>query len=204
MINMDVAQVNGIDREAFPTQWPPPNYQRELQNHLAHYIVAYDDTRTLEETASRPDSLHSSLVSRIRHWLKIKPYPSKVSPSLPRQYIVGFAGIWIMADDAHITNLAVRKEYQRRSIGELLLLSIINLAGECKARIITLEVRASNVPAQNLYRKFGFVQVGVRHGYYLDNKEDAIIMSTDNIMSYSFQEHLQRLREALYVKGVAG
>jgi ribosomal-protein-alanine N-acetyltransferase len=196
MSKEDIAQVNEIDREAFPTQWPPPNYQRELQNHVARYIVACDDTKTLEEPAVKPDKATTVLVSRLKRWFH-RSLSSRESPPSHPQYLVGFAGIWVMAGDAHITNLAVRKEYQRRSIGELLLLSTIVLAGEMKASIMTLEVRASNFPAQSLYRKYGFVQVGVRHGYYLDNKEDGIIMSTESITSASFQARFQQLREAL-------
>jgi ribosomal-protein-alanine N-acetyltransferase len=197
MSKEDIAQVNEIDREAFPTQWPPPNYQRELQNHLAHYIVACDDTKTYEEPAVKSNKAAAGLASRIKRWFHRNLPPASESSPSRHQYLVGFAGIWVMADDAHITNLAVRKEYQRRGIGELLLLSVIAMAGELKASIMTLEVRASNLPAQSLYRKYGFTQVGVRQGYYLDNKEDGIIMSTESITSASFQAHLQQLKEAL-------
>ena len=89
---------------------------------------------------------------------------TKPSPSI-RQYIVGFAGIWVLADEAHITNIAVRQRYQLRGIGELLLISIIDLAKELKASIMTLEVRTSNIAAQNLYSKYGFTQVGIRRDY---------------------------------------
>ena len=65
---------------------------------------------------------------------------------------------------------------------------------------ITLEVRVSNVVAQNLYRKYGFAQVGIRRGYYLDNREDAIIMSTESINSEAFLAQLQQLRESLTQK----
>jgi ribosomal-protein-alanine N-acetyltransferase len=72
---------------------------------------------------------------------------------------------------------------------------MINLATELNARITTLEVRASNTIAQSLYYKYGFTQTGLRHNYYIDNKEDAVIMSTENITSASFQAHLQRLKQ---------
>jgi ribosomal-protein-alanine N-acetyltransferase len=62
---------------------------------------------------------------------------------------------------------------------------------------MTLEVRASNLVAQSLYNKYGFTQMGVRRGYYLDNREDAFIMSTDSLSSPSFQEHIHQLRETL-------
>jgi ribosomal-protein-alanine N-acetyltransferase len=193
----DIAQVNEIDREAFPTQIPPPNYRHELQNQLARYIVVCDDNRILEEPEAKPDKGLSRLVSRMKRWLhpESPPNPERTPPG--RQYIVGFAGTWALSDEAHITNIAVRQQYQRRGVGELMLITIIDLAKTLKTNTLTLEVRVSNVPAQNLYRKYGFAQVGIRRGYYLDNKEDGIIMSTENINSTSFQARLQPLREAL-------
>lgn len=193
----DIAQVTGIDREAFPSQLPPPNYHQELQNKLARYIVVCDDTKTAEEPEVKPDNSLSRLTSRIKRWFNHNRSPSNESSPSDKQYIVGFAGIWVLADEAHITNLAVRQRYQCRGIGELLLISTIDLAKELKTSIMTLEVRASNLTAQNLYSKYGFTQVGIRHGYYLDNREDGILMSTESITSASFQAHLQQLREAL-------
>ena len=197
MLKEDIAQVTAIDHEAFPTQIPPPNYRHELQNQLARYIVVCDDTKTVAEPEVKADKGLSGLVSRIKKCFHRNHPPSaRLSPS-DQQYIVGFAGIWVLADEAHITNIAVRKRYQRQSIGELLLISTIDLAQKMKASMMTLEVRASNLIAQNLYRKYGFTQVGIRRGYYLDNREDGIIMSTENITSATFETHLQQLREAL-------
>jgi ribosomal-protein-alanine N-acetyltransferase len=193
----DLAQVAEIDREAFPTQWPPPNYRQELQNQLARYIVVCDDTRTVTEPEVKPENGLSWLASRLKRWLNRNRSLDDASSSSDRQYIIGFAGIWVMADEAHLTNIAVRQQYQHLGIGELLLISTIDLAKERKANIVTLEVRASNLVAQNLYRKYGFTQVGIRRGYYLDNREDGILMSTENITSAAFQARLQQLREAL-------
>jgi ribosomal-protein-alanine N-acetyltransferase len=117
-----------------------------------------------------------------------------------KQFIVGFSGIWVLAEEAHITNIAVRREYQRRGIGELLMLGTIDLAEELHAVVMTLEVRASNEAAQNLYCKYGFEKVGVRYSYYLDNREDAVIMTTKSITSAAFKERVQTLREALHAR----
>jgi ribosomal-protein-alanine N-acetyltransferase len=197
MYKEDLVQVNEIDREAFPTQWPPPNYRQELQNKLARYIVVSDDTRTFEELKVKSKNGLSWLASRIKRWLNLNRSPDNDSSPVKRQYIIGFAGIWVLADEAHITNIAVRQPYQRQGIGELLLISTIDLAKEMKASIMTLEVRASNLAAQNLYKKYGFTQVGIRRGYYLDNKEDGALMSTEDITSASFQSSLQQLRESV-------
>jgi ribosomal-protein-alanine N-acetyltransferase len=199
MLKEDIAQVTEIDREAFPTQWPPANYRQELQNKLARYIVACDDTVTITEPEVKPNKGMAKLAARVKRWFNCNRSRSYSNDSLPsdKQYIIGFAGIWVLADEAHITNIAVRKQYQRRGLGELLLISTIDLAKELKASIMTLEVRTSNLTAQNLYSKYGFVQVGIRRGYYIDNREDGILMSTESITSAAFQERLQQLREAL-------
>ena len=194
----DIAQVTEIDREAFPTLWPPANYGRELQNRLGRYIVACDEEETVEEPeveASLEKGI-SGLASKVRRLFNHNRFLSNEPPSSGRQYIKGFAGLWIMADEAHITNIAVRGIHRRQGIGELLLILVIALVMELNARIITLEVRASNTAAQNLYHKYGFAQVGLRRGYYTDNGEDAVIMSTENITSAPFQAQLQRLKQA--------
>jgi ribosomal-protein-alanine N-acetyltransferase len=190
----DLAQVNAIDREAFPNQWPPANYRQELQNRLAHYIIASDDSRTVDSPPEKPPNRLLRLASRLIPWLK-RTDTTQAQP--PQPYIAGFSGIWMMVDEAHITNIAVRQPYQGRGIGGLLLIATIDLARELKASFLTLEVRASNLVAQNLYSRYGFNKTGLRRGYYLDNREDAIIMSTKSIASPAFQAQLQQLRESL-------
>ena len=194
MVKDDLTQVTDIDREAFPTQWPPANYRQELQNRLAHYIVVCDDTRTVEIPAVKQQK---GLTAWLKSWLNRDRYPVDDSATVEKQYIIGFSGIWVMTDEAHITNIAVRQEYLRRGLGELLLIATIDLAIELKVSIMTLEVRASNTAAQNLYSKYSFMEVGIRRSYYLDNREDAVIMTTESIVSETFQAHLRQLREAL-------
>ena len=194
----DIAQVIAIDREAFPTPWSPVNYQRELQNRLARYIVACDEEETVgePEVKAAPEKHRPGLLSKVRQLFnRNRFFGPEVLPS-GKQYIKGFAGFWIMAGEAHITNIAVRELYHRQGIGELLLISMIDLAIELNARFLTLEVRASNTAAQNLYYKCGFTQVGLRHGYYSDNREDAVLMSVEDITSASFQAHLQQLKQS--------
>lgn len=196
----DLAQINEIDREAFPTQWPPANYRQELQNRLAHYIVACDDDRTIDAPAIKLRKNILNILSGIMPWSRRRHPQTEPLPPIKLQYIVGFSGIWLMADEAHITNIAVRQQYQGMGLGELLLIATIDLSRELKASFMTLEVRASNLIAQNLYSKYGFEKTGLRRAYYLDNREDAIIMSTESINSASFQSRLQALREALTKK----
>jgi len=194
----DIAQVTEIDREAFPTLWPPVNYGRELENRLAHYIVACDEGERVEEAEAEASLAKDrpGLVSRIGRLFNYNRFFGHELSKSGKQYITGFAGFWIMAGEAHIISIAVRELRRRQGIGELLLISVINLAVELNARIITLEVRASNTIAQSLYSKYGFTQAGLRRKYYIEDGEDAVIMSTENITSAPFQAHLQRLKQA--------
>ena len=194
----DILQVTEIDREAFPTLWPPANYQHELNNRLAHYIVACDEEKRVGAPSVKaiPEKRHSGLVSRVRRLFNYDRFLGNEPPSSAREYIVGFAGFWIMADEAHITNIAVRNIHRRQGIGELLLIALVELAAKLDARIITLEVRASNITAQSLYSKYGFTQVGLRRGYYTDDKEDGVIMSTPDISAATFQACLRQLKQA--------
>ena len=89
---------------------------------------------------------------------------------------IGYGGVWIVIDEAHITNIAVLTEYRGQKIGETLLTQLQNLARQQGAKTMTLEVRVSNIVAQNLYRKLGFQNGGIRKGYYTDNNEDALVM----------------------------
>lgn len=90
--------------------------------------------------------------------------------------VVGFGGMWIIIDEAHITNIAVHPEFRGCGIGSQLMESLLSICKIESVTGMTLEVRSSNVRAQNLYKKYGFAQEGVRKAYYEDNKEDAIIM----------------------------
>jgi ribosomal-protein-alanine N-acetyltransferase len=112
-------------------------------------------------------------------------------------HIVGYAGLWLSLDEAHITTFAVLPEYRRRKIGERMLLSIFERAERLGAEWLTLEVRASNLPAQRLYEKYGFRPAGIRRRYYSDNNEDAIIMWTERLRDKSVRDRVEKLRAEL-------
>lgn len=90
--------------------------------------------------------------------------------------VIGYCGLWVIMEDAQITNIAVHPDYRGLNIGEALLKFAVQLSKEMKAKRITLEVRVSNHVAQSLYKKVGFVTGGIRKRYYTDNQEDALIM----------------------------
>jgi len=194
----DLPQVSEIDREAFPTLWPPANYRRELDNRLAYYMVACDEEERVEppEPKATPEKGFSGLTAKLRQLFNHDRFFGNEPPAWGRQYIFGFAGFWIMAGEVHITNIAVREQHRRQGIGELLLISLIDLAIELGARLITLEVRTSNIAAQSLYSKYGFIRVGLRRGYYTDNREDGVLMSLENITSILVEANLQQLKQA--------
>jgi len=187
----DVQQVVEIDREAFAGNClfrSLNSYRREIHNTTACYIVA---GRGEEQEATEQPSPRAPWYKRLfRH--------NRGSEEVANndQYILGFAGFWIMPDEGHITAIGVRNDYRHAGIGERLLISLIDLAAELNLETMTLEVRASNKTAQALYRKYGFRVMGKRRRYYSDNGEDALVMSTHPITSVPFQAHFQQLKEA--------
>ena len=116
--------------------------------------------------------------------------------------IVGFAGTWLLVDEAHITTFATRGTWRRQGIGERLLIALLDMALARGANEATLEVRPTNMPARRLYEKFGFKVVGVRPRYYTDNNEDALIMTTEPLESRSMRERLARLRAEISARPV--
>jgi ribosomal-protein-alanine N-acetyltransferase len=194
MNKMDIQQVTVVDREAFPTMWPPVNFHHEMTNRLAHYVVACDTGQPLSPPEPPP------VIKPVRTFLGFKwPFGNNQASGAVQEavgYITGFAGMWILVDEAHIINLAVRGLCRGKGIGEILLISSIDMADRLKASVVTLEVRASNTVAQNLYYKYGFNKVGIRRRYYTDNNEDALILTTDIISSALFQRQFRKLKEA--------
>jgi ribosomal-protein-alanine N-acetyltransferase len=90
--------------------------------------------------------------------------------------VIGYCGLWVIMDDAQITNIAVHPDFRGQKIGEALLRFAIQLSREMNAKRLSLEVRISNHIAQSLYKKVGFEPGGIRKRYYTDNQEDALVM----------------------------
>src|SRR5215207_988372 len=196
--------VSAIERRCFAQPWPQNAYRREIQsNRMAHYFIA----RMLEgeEANGSPSESRrpaiggdSGLFGRLSRLLRgpLEPPPSPALEAELRS-IVGYAGLWLMTDEAHITTIAVDPDFQGNGIGELLLVALIDRAKQIGARWLTLEVRVTNEVAQRLYEKYTFKEMGLRRRYYSDNGEDALVMWTDPIDSDAFQTTLQRNRDAL-------
>ena len=174
-----------IERAAFPAPWPASAYHHELtQNDLSTYLVLRPRDDGVEETS----------------------WPRRVGRRLARVAgraapLLGYGGFWMIVDEAHISTLAVHPEWRGRGLGELLLVAMVEAAMLRGALEATLEVRASNEVAQGLYRKHGFAQVGLRKGYYTDNREDALIMTTPRLddprFAARYAARKRRLRKRL-------
>jgi ribosomal-protein-alanine N-acetyltransferase len=99
-----------------------------------------------------------------------------IAENLETNEVIGFVGVWIIAGEGDITNIAVNPKYRKHGVASNLLLNLLDICKSLNCNDITLEVRESNIPAQNLYKKFDFKEEGIRKGYYSDNGENAIIM----------------------------
>jgi len=110
--------------------------------------------------------------------------------------VIGYAGYWLLVDEAHVSTIAVSGAWRGRGLGELLLLSLLNQAFADEAILATLEVRKSNTVAQALYRKYRFVLVGERRRYY-QGKEDALLMTVEPL-DRTYREYLRNRQRMLF------
>ncbi len=100
---------------------------------------------------------------------------------LSEKEVAGYAGMWLILDEAHVTNIAVHRKYRGRGLGKELMRKLIVWAAIEGATTMTLEVRPSNTPARSLYASLGFREKGIRKKYYSDTGENAIIMWKENL-----------------------
>jgi len=144
------------------------------------------------------------------HWTK-QSFISEIDNAMGNYYtafdnetnqVIGYYGFWLIWEEAHVTTIAVRPEYRKKYIGELLFQSMLDVGYEVEAKWFTLEVRASNISAQNLYYKYKFKSLGLRAKYYQDTNEDALVMWSENIWDDSFKTDLQKLKDELSNKQV--
>lgn len=91
--------------------------------------------------------------------------------------IVAYFGLWIIADEGHVNNFAVLPEYRRQGLADLMMKKIFEIGSKEKVSLYYLEVRFSNTPAINLYKKYGFFEAGIRKNYYSQPMEDALLMT---------------------------
>ena len=191
----DIDQVRDIEVEAFTAAWPATAFKREIDNPRTTYLVAYEPTDGPANwsdagEASNNSTETSGLVDNLRKLLGRSHRPSQSGDE-----VVGFVGMWFMGPEAHITAIAVREARRGEGIGELLIVGSIREAMRRGSQVVTLEARVSNYVAQSLYEKYGFSNVGTRKGYYTDNREDAVIMTTERVDTADYQEKFTQLQQ---------
>lgn len=133
------------------------------------------------------DIIEISVLSFPTAWVK-EAFDNELKNNLARYVVakidektIGYGGMWIILDECHITNIAIHPDYRQLGIASLILESLITIGKSEGCSAMTLEVRKSNFIAQKLYKKFGFIEEGLRKKYYSDNKEDAVIMWKRNL-----------------------
>ena len=109
--------------------------------------------------------------------------------------IIGYGGMFLVEEDAHIATVAVTDEYRGRGIGTLLMLALVEVALEAGAENLTLEVRLDNYAARDVYQRFGFAPIGIRKNYYRDS--DALVMWVTDIEGDVYQQRLDEIRRSL-------
>jgi ribosomal-protein-alanine N-acetyltransferase len=194
MVEGDIDQVQEIERRSFTTTWSANTYRHELRHPSnSRYIVARASP-TPPPPRNAGQTQRRSLLANLFPTIFGGPPPLSPSP----YPIVGYGGLWLSVDEGHITTIAVAPEFRGRGIGELILNGLIDQGMALNADMLTLEVRVSNLVAQQLYLKYGFKPSGTRPRYYTDNGEDALIMWTESIHAATYQERLHDLRAKLF------
>jgi ribosomal-protein-alanine N-acetyltransferase len=226
MKHEDIPEISRIERLCFSMPWPASAYRRELRTpETNRYLVVRYVTPQEAVSAGLPEPSVSN-VTALHHpeispngaappeqhpqstpprsgWSSLLPWlkprsENGASPGAPGRYpIVGYAGLWLMVDEAHVTTIGVHPDHRGHGAGELLFNGLIDVAWQMQASRMTLEVRVSNTGAQALYRKYGLEIAGLRRRYYSDNGEDAYIMWSEPIASPEFKERVAQLRSGL-------
>ncbi|MDX2085075.1 MAG: ribosomal protein S18-alanine N-acetyltransferase [Candidatus Melainabacteria bacterium] len=191
MRTTDIAGVMAIESVSFgPHHWSEDSFFNEMHNQTGRYYVLLSNqwvpppaAKTAAQAVAQNDPAD----------------PALPADALP--LVVGYCGYWVVLDEVHWTTVAVSPVLRGKALGELLTAHVVERAMGHSARWVTLEVRATNFNAQNLYYKYGFQTLGVRPKYYQDTDEDALIMTTSDIRSSEYRRRFQwnkkRLEERL-------
>src|SRR5687767_9725316 len=211
MTQDDVPEVSRVERRCFANPWPASAYRRELQNPAQNFYVVLREIFAGSQASQGLDSSPSGTNLAER---QTSPRPSVPRRSLlpigrgrqqdgngrDHSSIIGFAGMWLAFDEAHVTTIGVDPPHRGLGLGELLLLCMFDEAVERGANWLTLEVRVTNAAAQALYRKYGFTAHGTRKRYYSDNNEDALIMWSPALGEPRYRAEVESRRDALALR----
>lgn len=164
MMVADISEVVLIDETSFTPPWPARSYRFEINESNVSYMLV------LEQPAQRP------LTGLRRWWKSLRGNHAATEETC---MVVGYGGLWKIAEEAHISTIATHLDYRGRKFGEIMLAGMIRRAIALNAAYVVLEVRVSNSVAQNLYYKYGFEMQGIKKNYYHHDREDAYDMRLD-------------------------
>lgn len=191
MGHQDIDEVARIERRSFTSPWPMAAYRRELRRTEQNtYLVLRTDPETHHADDERGGVLaHLPFGGLLRR---------DAGGDAPR--IVGFAGMWQLYDEAHVTTIAVDPELRGRGFGEALFVALLAEATKRGTTWLSLEVRASNRIAQRLYEKYELTTYSRRKGYYTNDGEDALVMWSRSLRDPDYVARLNALRDRLQLK----
>jgi ribosomal-protein-alanine N-acetyltransferase len=203
----DIPEVIAIERLSYSMTWPQKTYDYELQrNELAHYFILRLLNRPARELTNQQigqpaDPQDESCASATGAQPSLNSEPSGRGLSRvvsgPAETIIGLGGFWLIADQIHISTIAIHPNWRRLGLGEWMLITLLEEGLALGANIATLEVRPSNHTAILLYGKYDFREVGRRPRYYSDNSEDALIFTTPPLALPDYQAMFHQRKATL-------
>ena len=207
----DIPEVEAIERVSFSSPWTRRAYEYDLaENPLAHYLVVRQQlVAGADPSLPAPDATPPSTWTERLGLMLASLAGALHLGSVPRVEgagthagppILGFAGIWMAVQESHLVTIAVAPAWRQRGLGELLLVSCLDLAVRLRATSLFLEVRVSNIAAKAMYDKYGFEVSRIRKAYYSDNGEDALEMVAQDVEQPRYQARVKRLKKMLVEK----
>lgn len=179
-------RVAAIEAETSSRPWSRELFAGELDAGQPYFVATFDRVQDAGDLPLLPASLNGEISGGVSELIGRLDDP-----------VLGFIGVIQMADEAHITNVAIDERFRRCGLATRMMITAVKELRRRGVVDITLEVRASNEPALSLYRAFGFAPEGVRVGYYADPREDALILWVRNINSTRFGQRIEQLEHRL-------
>ena len=205
----DVSEVARVERRCFSNPWPSAAYRRELRLPDQNYYLVIRQPSADGAVPDKGDPAGRQHANGHGHG-RLGALPRLRLPPFGRGHrgpktgsagpVVGFAGMWHLYDEAHITTIGVDPAHRGHGLGEWLLAELVTEAIARGAGWLTLEVRVSNVTAQRLYSKYGFTVKGTRHAYYSDDNEDAYVMWSPSLRESANLHRFAALRRAIHAR----
>ena len=183
MKNKHVTECEILDRQIFITNSSRTDFRKELKKNNAEYFIIVMENKNYTDLGNRFLNLVSKSFFQLIDFFIFKT----------TYKIVGYVGLWYILQEAHIVSIGVDVGHRNCGLGKFLMIAAIESAINKNSEVVTLEVRVSNYAAQKLYSKFGFNKEGIRKNYYLDDREDALIMTTNSILNLNYQNFFYKL-----------